>query len=178
MTRFIKWEDIYLDHTQKKAFPEKSVNLGWLKHSQFGLFLKQKWVGMPSILHVDLCCLKATGLITEEGTSKRKRKRKALNTLSGTSLYLVGTYIRIFYFLFKFFRDAVKCLKVEWLSNLSCKAYNVTTALHNRHKQTKKSVSSILFSAYFSNDSRIYPMLDWSPTVISWTNKKETVIPK
>lgn len=123
-------------HTQK-GFPEKSVNLGWQKHSQSGFLLKQKWVGVASILHVDLCCLKATGLITEGENSKRKLKRKALNSLSRTSLYLVGTYIRIFYFLFKFFRNAVTFLKVEWLSNLSCKAYNVTTAFHNRNKQKK-----------------------------------------
>lgn len=148
------WHDLiykmgrHLPRSYKKSFPweiwtwdGRSIpNLGfcWIKSE-----------GVPSISHVDLCCLKATGLITEGGNSKRKLKRKALNSLPGTSLYLVGTYIRIFFFLFKFFRDAVKFLKVEWLSNLSCKAYNVTTALHNRNKQTKKKCfQHIIFSLF------------------------------
>jgi len=50
------------------------------------------------------------------------------------NLHLVRTSIRIFYFNFlsKSFQGCSKIfLKVEWLSNLSYKAYNTTTAFHN-----------------------------------------------
>lgn len=148
MTWFIKWQDIYLDHT-KKALPEKSVNLGWQKPSCSGLFLKQRWVGRASILRGHLCGLKKGNRLNNWGERLKGGNQKGnLWTLYFEQVYIWLELILESSISFSNpFKGTVTFLKVEWLHNLSCKAYNTTTAFHNWNEK-KKCFQHVIFSLF------------------------------
>lgn len=87
-------------------------------------------MGVPSILMSISAVKKKTGLVTEGKDWNRKLKRRPLNKFIFDQNLESSTLISHP----NLFRGAVKFLKVEWLSNPSCRAYNTTTAFHNWNK--------------------------------------------
>ena len=123
-------------HT-KKRFPWEICEPGMAEAFPIWVFVETKVSGCGKHFTCRSLLFKSNRPNNWGRKLKEETKEESFEQFIQTSLYLVGTYIRIFYFLFKFFRNAVTFLKVEWLSNLSCKVYNVITAFHNRNKQKK-----------------------------------------